>query len=187
MDWQYTDTLMQRIQLADAAAAEELVTYCGRWVRACLHLYLDDQELIDDLLQDLFMDLVENPRAYTIGTNFSAFLKTKVKFTALSAIRARQRRQVAMRRHADQVRIEIGEHLIPHSDQAVERLLDLQRCREGLAPYARDLITLRYEGDHSIAEIAQTLARSPDWVRATLNRIRLELARCLDDAAGAGT
>lgn len=184
IDWQRADALMVQVQSGDDAAAEDLVRLTGGWLRMCLLAYIDDPALVDDLRQELFIDLIEHPHDYTPGTQFGAYLKTKARYAALTAIRAQQRRHVATQRYTAHLRYELAGSLSDEMVNSRDRTEHLRRCRDHLSGSANDLLRLCYDERMPVHTISDRLGRSPDWVRSTLHRIRLELARCLQRTLG---
>ena len=56
----------------------------------------------------------------------------------------------------------------------------LQDCLAQLDGPLRELITLKYQDDHSTETIAARLKRSLVWVRVSLFRVRQQLRECIE-------
>ena len=58
----------------------------------------------------------------------------------------------------------------------------MRHCLEKLAPAARELVRLRYFGEHLPEQIAQLRSQSVNAVNVTLSRARVALRKCLESA-----
>src|SRR3954470_5695526 len=129
----------------------------------------------EDLLQEVFLVITRKANDFQEGTNFFAWACTIARYKLLESIRRRSRSQVLSE--------EVLESLCsvepePHFDDS--RLALLQQCLEQLAPKARQMMYLRYFGEHSPAQIARLVSWTPNAVRVALSRARTVLQECLE-------
>lgn len=90
-------------------------------------------------------------------------------------------------------------HKLKFDDQLIATLADeadasgeleaqrqaLSRCVAKLSPADRELLTHRYSGELSAAQMSQLLGRTADAIYQALYRIRTALARCVEAAQAA--
>lgn len=129
----------------------------------------------EDLLQEVFLVVTRKANEFQEGTNFFAWACTIARFKLLESLRRRARSQ------------ELSEEVIealcavePEAQFDDSRLAILQHCLEQLAPKARQMMFLRYYGEHSPSEIAQLVSWTPNAVRVALSRARSVLQECLE-------
>jgi RNA polymerase sigma-70 factor (ECF subfamily) len=129
----------------------------------------------EDLLQEVFLVVTRKANEFEEGTNFFAWACTIARFKLLELLRRRARSQVLSE--------EVIEALCAvESEQQFDdsRLAILQHCLEQLAPKARQMMYLRYYGEHSPAQIARLVSWTPNAVRVALSRARSVLQECLE-------
>lgn len=129
----------------------------------------------EDLLQEVFLVITRKANEFEEGTNFFAWACTIARFKLLELLRRRSRSQALSE--------EVIESLCaiepePYFDDS--RVAILQHCLEQLAPKARQMMFLRYYGEHSPAQIARLVSWTPNAVRVALSRARTVLQECLE-------
>jgi RNA polymerase sigma-70 factor, ECF subfamily len=133
----------------------------------------------EDLLQEVFLVITRKANDFEEGTNFFAWACTIARFKLLELLRRRARSQ--------DLSEEVVEALCavdPEEHFEDNRLAALQFCLEQLAPKARQMMYLRYYGEHSPAEIARLVSWTPNAVRVALSRARTVLQDCLQRRVG---
>jgi len=133
----------------------------------------------EDLLQEVFLVVTRKAGDFREGTNFFAWACAIARYKLLEAMRRRARSQ------------DLSEEVIEAlcAVQPVEyfdevRMKAVQQCLEQLAPKARQMMYLRYFGEHSPAEIARLVSWTPNAVRVALSRARSVLHDCVDRRLG---
>jgi len=133
----------------------------------------------EDLLQEVFLVVTRKASQFEEGTNFFAWACTIARYKLLESIRRRSRSQDLSEEVVEALcAVEPAEHFED------DRLVALQNCLELLAPRARQMMYLRYYGEHSPAEIARLVSWTPNAVRVALSRARTVLQDCLERKIG---
>lgn len=129
----------------------------------------------EDLLQEVFLVITRKANEFEEGTNFFAWGCSIARFKLLELLRRRARSQAL----SEEV-IEALCAVEPDYQFDDTRLTILQGCLEQLAPKARQMMYLRYYGEHSPAQIARLVSWTPNAVRVALSRARSVLQECLE-------
>jgi RNA polymerase sigma-70 factor (ECF subfamily) len=129
----------------------------------------------EDLLQEVFLVVTRKANEFEEGTNFFAWGCTIARYKLLELLRRRARAQAL----SEEV-IEALCAVEPEQPFEDSRLAILQQCLEQLAPKARQMMYLRYYGEHSPAQIARLVSWTPNAVRVALSRARTVLQECLE-------
>lgn len=129
----------------------------------------------EDLLQEVFLVITRKANEFEEGTNFFAWACTIARFKLLELLRRRARSQAL----SEEV-IEALCAVEPETQFDDSRLAILQQCLEQLAPKARQMMFLRYYGEHSPSQIARLVSWTPNAVRVALSRARTVLQECLE-------
>jgi RNA polymerase sigma-70 factor (ECF subfamily) len=129
----------------------------------------------EDLLQEVFLVVTRKANEFQEGTNFFAWACTIARFKLLESLRRRARSQAL----SEEV-IEALCAVEPETQFDDSRLAILQQCLEQLAPKARQMMYLRYYGEHSPSQIATLVSWTPNAVRVALSRARTVLQQCLE-------
>jgi RNA polymerase sigma-70 factor (ECF subfamily) len=129
----------------------------------------------EDLLQEVFLVVTRKANEFEEGTNFFAWGCTIARYKLMELLRRRARSQVLSEEVIEALCAAEPEH---HFDDS--RLAILRGCLEQLAPKARQMMYLRYYGEHSPAQIARLVSWTPNAVRVALSRARTVLQECLE-------
>ena len=129
----------------------------------------------EDLLQEVFLVITRKANEFEEGTNFFAWGCTIARYKLMELLRRRARSQSLSEEVIEALCAVEPEH---HFDDS--RLAVLQGCLEQLAPKARQMMYLRYYGEHSPAQIARLVSWTPNAVRVALSRARTVLQECLE-------
>lgn len=139
--------------------AQELGRYLVAMVR--------DRTLAEDLLQDVFCDVLRAEKQLPKIRDERAWLYGIARHRALRALRRGRRFRRVLARLVDSRASE------QQADDALTALLDL--LERELSPDVRALILLRYLHGFQAAELAEMTGLSPDVVRQRLARGRARL------------
>ncbi len=129
----------------------------------------------EDLLQEVFLVVTRKANEFEEGTNFFAWGCTIARFKLMELLRRRAKSQALSEEVIEALCAVEPEHQFDDS-----RLVLLQGCLEQLSPKARQMMYLRYYGEHSPAQIARLVSWTPNAVRVALSRARTVLQECLE-------
>jgi len=129
----------------------------------------------EDLLQEVFLVITRKANEFQEGTNFFAWGCTIARYKLMELLRRRSRSQALSEEVIEALCAAEPED---HFDDS--RLAILRNCLEQLAPKARQMMYLRYYGEHSPAQIARLVSWTPNAVRVALSRARTVLHECLE-------
>lgn len=119
-----------------------------------------------------FLEVSRRASEFQLDSNFAAWARTIAKFKVLALTRDKQR---AASRLAD----DVVEALMPAAPPEVDDARHLaviellRKCLERLAPAARELVRLRYFGEHRPEGMARIRSQSVNAIDVTLSRARL--------------
>ena len=148
-------------------------------VRAFVLALAPDFAVADDVMQETFLEISRQADAFTMGSSFQAWARAIARFKVLSALRDRRR---SAQRLADDV-IEALAAASPtedHDGRHEAELGLLRTCLGRLGPVARELVHLRYAGEHLPEAIAQLRSQSVNAVSVSLARARAALRECVE-------
>jgi RNA polymerase sigma-70 factor (ECF subfamily) len=146
----------------------------GQQVFALIVRMVSSPEYAEELTQDTFMKAFQHLSSFSNDSMFSTWIYRIAYNTALSALR-KKKEEVLVIDDKQWERVsetEIDEAL---DDESEERIARLQAALEKLAPEERAIITLFYEEEKSIEEIAHILNQSVSNIKVKLHRIRKKL------------
>jgi RNA polymerase sigma-70 factor, ECF subfamily len=131
----------------------------------------------EDILQDVFLTVTRKEADFQLESSFTAWAFAIARFKVLEAQRQMRRKG------AGTLSEEVIESLaapLPEEGFFESRLEGIRECLEKLAPRAREMIRLRYHGEHTPEEIAQLLDWKPDAVNVALSKARAALRGCME-------
>ncbi len=130
-------------------------------------------------MQETFLEVSRKASAFRLDSNFAAWARTIAKFKVLALARDKQR--AASRLAKDVVDALAAAAPLEDDDARHRDIIDqLRKCLERLAPTARELVRLRYFGEHLPAEMARLRSQSVNAINVTLSRARLALRQCME-------
>lgn len=142
---------------------------------------LPDFAAAEDVVQETFLMVTRKARDFTPGTNFVAWMRRIAMYKVMHIRRRFARGPVAL--SDDVLEALVAAAPDDESPEDKHRLMRaLHGCLEKLAPAARELIRLRYFGEHDPTEIAEMRNLSIKGVNVTLTRARAALRTCMDRA-----
>jgi RNA polymerase sigma-70 factor (ECF subfamily) len=130
-----------------------------------------------DIVQEVFLIISRKAQTWTAGTNFLAWACTVARYETLHFQRTRARRPARL----DEDIVELlHAQEVPDEARFQRRVATLQRCMGRLAPRARELVWIRYQGAQMPEQIATTVDWTVNAVRVALSRARQFLRECLE-------
>jgi RNA polymerase sigma factor (sigma-70 family) len=179
---QEDNELVARFQAGDGTAFDRLVLgHQGRVVRLAYRLLGRPHE-VDDVVQEVFLSVLENVKRFRGECRFSTWLTRIVVNKCRSHQRWRLRRLrlwLAACRRLGRLRLSSEEG--PFSDPSSPANDAVCHAVNLLPAKYREAVVLRYFEDLSIAEIGQALGISAGAVDVRLTRARQKLKRMLGD------
>jgi RNA polymerase sigma-70 factor (ECF subfamily) len=135
-----------------------------------------DPDLAEDVFQNVAL-VVLDKAGDVDGDGFPAWARRVARLESLAALRKRRRAPELL----DQSMLDLLEDHWSAGDAApAPARKALRECVEGLSPYARQLIRLRYAEGLSGQDVAERLNRSPNTVYVALSRTYRHLADCVE-------
>ena len=187
------DADVVRLRRGDLNALSELITrYQNRLYRYLLRIVRQPVEA-EDLFQQTWLRVVEKIRSFDPSRNFDVWLFTLARNLALDHLR-RIRPQSLDEPLADSGHGETMADRIPFKghtplDDALadERRAEISEAMAGLPMIYREVLTLRFQDDMKIEEIAQVTAAPVSTVKARLRRSLEQLRHALEARYSGGT
>jgi RNA polymerase sigma-70 factor (ECF subfamily) len=172
------DALILKVQGGDLPAYEPLVDHYLPHVRAFLALRTPAAHLVDELAHETFVYAFRNIGEFKIGTSLANWLRAIAWNLLRAEILRFSREQANQTRYAQARRVDLVQS---NTDLSSSREAEfLVECVEQLPEGMRELLALKYQGEHSSEEISQKLKRSTAWVWTVLFRVRQQLKQCVE-------
>ena len=172
------DADVVRLRRGDLNALSELVTrYQNRLYRYLLRMVRQPAEA-EDLFQQTWLRVVEKIWSFDASRNFDAWLFTLARNLAIDHLRRirpqslDEREPLANRWHSETVadRISSKDHTPLDHALAAERRTEISEAMAGLPMIYREVVTLRFEEEMKIEEIAQVIAVPVSTAKSRLRR-----------------
>lgn len=187
------DADVVRLRRGDLNALSELLTrYQNRLYRYLLRIVRQPAEA-EDLFQQTWLKVVEKIRSFDASRNFEAWLFTLARNLAIDHLR-RIRPESLDERLANDGYGETVADRVPSQDQtpldhalAVERRTEISEAMAGLPMIYREVLTLRFEDEMKIEEIAQVTAVPVSTAKSRLRRSLEQLRFALEARHPGGT
>lgn len=144
-------------------------------IRGFIRGLLPDAVRADDVLQETFLTITRKAAEFDPTTSFPKWACSVARFKVLEERRA-------MGKACGLLSPEAMEALAVTEEATVldPRLDRLHQCLRKLPDSMRKLLRLRYEEDHTPAEVADRIGWSHNSVYVTLSRARAALRKCLE-------
>ncbi|MEO0530695.1 MAG: sigma-70 family RNA polymerase sigma factor [Planctomycetota bacterium] len=136
-----------------------------------------DKERARDILQQTNLVLLEKESGFTHGTDFFAWAARVAYYEVLA-----DRRRRVRDRHlfSDELLAVVASESLKAAGAIEERAEALRHCLSKLSSKNRDLLMKRYRPEGSVADIAESLGKTPGAVSALLHRLRAGLVDCVE-------
>jgi RNA polymerase sigma-70 factor, ECF subfamily len=180
------DADVARLRRGDMDALAQLISrYQNRLYRYLLRLVRQPAEA-EDLFQQTWLKAVEKIRSFDASRNFDAWLFTLARNLAIDHLR-RIRPQSLDEPLANNPHSETEADLIPSEDHspldqalAAERRMEVSEAMAALPMTYREVLTLRFEEEMKIDDIAQVTAVPVSTVKSRLRRSLEQLRYALE-------
>ena len=154
-----------------------LVTGIQSSLYAYISALMAGDESARDVLQETNLVLWEKESAYDRSCSFSSWAFQIAQFQVL-AFRKRQKRSRLV--FDDDLIGLLAEDFHAEVDRVDARVEALQGCLKKLDSNQRKLVARRYEQNHRVSDIADSLERTPNAVSLMLHRVRQFLLDCVE-------
>ena len=137
---------------------------------------LPDPVRARDVVQDANVVIWRKAAQFTPGTHFGAWA---CKIAYLEVLKARRKANDPRVLFSDAVLQQVAETAAERTDRVDDRMPFLEACLDELKPQDRTAILQRYQPNASMAEVAESLGKSPTATSVALFRIRERLLECI--------
>lgn len=178
------DALVRRVQAGDKDGFADLFAATRREVRIFLSAHASSADMVDEVLQAVFVVCYEKIRVYEPRGTFLPWLKGIAKNLLLKELQQRAKYVVAENDALESLIVEEGMSSLRESpeDRREDSVRRLEDCLSKLTPRSRELIEEKYTRRAPIVQMAQSFRKSESWVAVTLFRIREALRTCITKA-----
>jgi RNA polymerase sigma-70 factor (ECF subfamily) len=159
--------------------------YQNRLYRYLLRLVREPAEA-EDLFQQVWLRVAERIRAFDPNRNFDAWLFTLARNLAIDHLRRIQPESLDEPVSENASAGTAGERLVSKEPPPIDRVLERERASRltaallGLPVVYREVLSLRFEEEMKLEEIAQVLGTPLSTVKSRLRRSLEQLRRCLE-------
>jgi RNA polymerase sigma-70 factor (ECF subfamily) len=146
---------------------------------------LRDAHAAEDLIQEVWVRLAAEVQKGTAIENQPAWCRGVARNLVLKHWRTQRNAKVVadsevMEAFLAQVDTAFAESETDSNDEWQRRQQALDDCVAALPEKSRHLLSLRYEGRHSVEDVARATGQSFDAVTKTLYRLRQALTECVE-------
>ncbi len=152
-----------------------------RMIESFIRAIVPDAHLVEDVIQEVYIVVARRYADFAEGTNFGAWVREIARRTALHQLRKAGRPGAPLEPRTLDA-LETSFETAPETWDEEKRAL--QSCVEKLPAESLRVLDLRYVNDAPLAEIAASVGRSVDGVKALLKRLRQKLAECAEARLG---
>jgi RNA polymerase sigma factor (sigma-70 family) len=161
------DTLLAvRCQLGERAAFDDLIRRWALPLRRYVQRVVGDSESADELVQDIWLGVIQGIRRLQDPARFRSWLFGIAHRRLMDRLRGRYLAPVGDNEAADEIPANL-----PDPDRSLE-VRELERGLRRLPPFEREVLSLFYLEELSLAEVAQVLAIPVGTVKSRLFRAR---------------
>lgn len=154
----------------------ELLTQHQRRLYGYIYSLVPNAADSDDLLQETNVVLWKKCREYKLGTNFMAWACKVAFLNVQNFLKTRGRSRVYFN---EKLISQLADLHIDRTEMHAIYPMLLINCLAKLSLPSQQLLKLRYDGNHSIQEIAKQLGRPIGSIYNSLSQIRLKLWECI--------
>lgn len=173
------EDLIERFQHGELYAFDLIVKRYKNQLLNFIFRFLGNQEEAEDLVQETFLRVYKNRRAYRKVAKFSTWIYTIAGNLAKTELRKRKRRKIFSITDLgyEEKDYEICDMAFSPEDQVNGLITEeiVQREIEGLSPKFREVIILRDIQELSYEEISKIVRIPLGTVKSRVNRGRLKL------------
>jgi len=177
------DALVRRVQAGDKDGFADLFAATRKDVRIFLSAHASSADMVDEVLQAVFVACYEKIRVYELRGTFLPWLKGIAKNLLLKELHQRAKYVLAENDALESLIVEEGIALFDVGEERREdSLRRLKDCLSKLTPRSRELIAEKYTRRVPIVKMARSFQKSESWIAVTLFRIREALRTCITKA-----
>ena len=173
------EILIERFQHGDLYAFDLIVKRYKNQLLNFIYRFLGNQEEAEDLVQETFLRVYKNRRAYRKVAKFSTWIYTIAGNLAKTELRKRRRRKIFSITDLgyEEKDYEISDKAFSPEDQVNGLITEeiVQKEIENLSPKFREVIILRDIQELSYEEISKIVRIPLGTVKSRVNRGRLKL------------
>lgn len=173
------ETLIERFQNGDLYAFDLIVKRYKNQLLNFIYRFLGNQEEAEDLVQETFLRVYKNRRAYRKVAKFSTWIYTIAGNLAKTELRKRRRRKIFSITDLgyEEKDYEICDNAFSPEEQVNGLITEeiVQKEIETLSPKFREVIILRDIQELSYEEISKIVRIPLGTVKSRVNRGRLKL------------
>jgi RNA polymerase sigma-70 factor (ECF subfamily) len=173
---------LERARRGEVDAFADLVRAHHPSVRVFLASHLRDADVIDDLVQDVFLRAFDRLSTLRDGTAFRAWLLGIARNRALEHLRERLRSGLSAPDALDALLDRTQLAVLEGDDEEARRVLELEalrQCIRRLPPVGARLIREHYFKGRPITVLAAEERKNEGTLRMTLLRLREALRECV--------
>lgn len=149
-----------------------------RMIQAYIRAMVPDFHLAEDILQEVFVVVLNRRDQFAPGTNFCAWVREIARRVALAHLRKTGRHALVL----DPETLDVMEDVLDVDPvRWEEERTALRVCVERLPAESQKILTLRYVDERPLTGIAEAVGRSIDGVKGLLKRIRQKLGECVGE------
>lgn len=172
------ERLMQQIAGGDPQAFNILYNrYKGRMYYYFYRMLNNSKETANDFLQELFLKIIENPKAYNPEYKFSTWIFALAGNMCKNEYRKRETRCETLSGEVYSTETEELNFSAYDTEQAIEKVFE---TLNKLDQEHRSTFLLRYRENFTIREIADILGIAEGTVKSRLHNSKKQLAKELD-------
>lgn len=163
------------------AAHEAIYRACGRPVYTLIRRLIPHAAVADDLLQDVFVEILRNAGSYSGAGSFAGWVRSIAVTKCLMHLRSPWNRSLLWldAQDEDALAVVLVDTASRPDVQAMERI-DLERALTQLPSLTRSVVWLHDVEGYTHHEIAQLLGRTASFSKSQLSRAHLRLRELLD-------
>lgn len=178
------DSLVRRVQAGHKDGFADLFAATRKEIRIFLSAHASSADMVDEVLQAVFVACYEKIQTYELRGTFLPWLKGIARNLLLKELHQRSRYVIAENDALESLIVEEGMTSLRVEEQSrrEDSMLRLEDCLSKLAPRSRELIDHKYTRRAPIGQMAQSFQKSESWVAVTLFRIREALRTCMTKA-----
>jgi RNA polymerase sigma-70 factor (ECF subfamily) len=178
------DALVQQVQGGHKEGFADLFAATRRDVRIFLSAHASSADMVDEVLQAVFVACYEKIHVYERRGTFLPWLKGIAKNLLLKELHQRAKYVVAENDALESLIVEEGmaSLRVDEESRREDSMARLEDCLSKLTPRSRELIDHKYTRRVPIGKMAQSFRKSESWVAVTLFRIREALRTCMTKA-----
>jgi RNA polymerase sigma-70 factor (ECF subfamily) len=154
----------------------ELMTQHQRKLFSYIYSLVPNITDTDDLLQETNLVLWKKRQEYKLGTNFTAWACRIAFFNVQNFLRVKDRKHVFF---SEELLSEISDIMEERNEVHTIYSILMINCLDKLSSASKQLLKLRYDGNHNIQQIAERMGRSVGSIYNSLSQIRRKLWECM--------